>query len=138
MDISEDDDHSGDERALLQQPGDQGLEMKSLSRSWGLFPYAILLFLILVALSTLEPFYCAWFCPLRIVYDPPAAIFKRGHNFSHWRSSTYEEETLSQTDLPAPACQRHHWSPESLQDKGRSGCVYGLRDVCGNMRRPSP
>ena len=82
MDVSEDDDHSGDERALLQQPGDRGVEMKSLSRSWGLFPYAILLFLILVALSILEPFYCAWLCPLRIVYDPPAAIFNREHNFS--------------------------------------------------------
>ena len=50
--------------------------------------------------------------------------------FLDWRSSTYEEETLSQTDLPAPACQRHHWSPESLQDKGRSGlCVWIARCV---------
>lgn len=31
-----------------------------------------------MALSTLEPFYCAWLCPLRIVYDPPAAIFVSG------------------------------------------------------------
>jgi polyferredoxin len=30
------------------------------------------LFLILVAIATLEPLYCAWLCPLRIIYDPPA------------------------------------------------------------------
>ncbi|MHB1413782.1 MAG: 4Fe-4S binding protein [Chloroflexota bacterium] len=36
-----------------------------------LFPYALLLFLILIALSTLEPFFCAWLCPLRLAYDPP-------------------------------------------------------------------
>jgi polyferredoxin len=37
-----------------------------------LFPYAFMLFLILVALVTLFPIYCAWLCPLRIFYDPPA------------------------------------------------------------------
>jgi len=26
-------------------------------------------------------------------------------------------------------CQRHRWSPESLQDKGRSGCVWIARCV---------
>jgi ferredoxin-type protein NapH len=37
-----------------------------------LFPYALLLFLILVAIGTLEPIFCAWLCPLRLAYDPPA------------------------------------------------------------------
>jgi len=48
------------------------LKAESLSRSWRLFPYALLLFLILVAVAALYPIYCAWICPLRIVYDPPA------------------------------------------------------------------
>ncbi len=48
------------------------LKVESLSRLWRLFPYALLLFLILVALSALYPLYCAWLCPLRIIYDPPA------------------------------------------------------------------
>lgn len=48
------------------------LEMKGLSRAWRLFPYAFLLFLIIVAVSTLRPLYCEWLCPLRIAYDPPA------------------------------------------------------------------
>jgi polyferredoxin len=48
------------------------LEMEGLSRTWRLFPYAFLLFLILVAVSTLRPIYCEWLCPLRIAYDPPA------------------------------------------------------------------
>lgn len=48
------------------------LEMENLSRRWRLFPYAFLLFLILVAVGTLCPIYCEWLCPLRIIYDPPA------------------------------------------------------------------
>jgi ferredoxin-type protein NapH len=48
------------------------LKVGGLSRLWRLFPYALLLFLILVAVGTLYPLYCAWLCPLRIVYDPPA------------------------------------------------------------------
>jgi len=48
------------------------LKMEGLSRIWRYFPYALLLFLILVALGFLYPLYCAWLCPLRIVYDPPA------------------------------------------------------------------
>jgi len=48
------------------------LKVEKLSRLWRLFPYALLLFLILVAVGTLYPLYCAWLCPLRIVYDPPA------------------------------------------------------------------
>ncbi|MCL5110777.1 MAG: 4Fe-4S binding protein [Chloroflexi bacterium] len=35
-------------------------------------PYGLLLFLILVALVALEPIFCAWLCPLRLAYDPPA------------------------------------------------------------------
>jgi polyferredoxin len=48
------------------------LKVKGLSRPWRLFPYAFLLFLILVALAALYPLYCAWLCPLRIAYDPPS------------------------------------------------------------------
>jgi ferredoxin len=48
------------------------LKVEGLSRLWRLFPYALLLFLILVSVSALYPLYCAWLCPLRIVYDPPA------------------------------------------------------------------
>jgi NAD-dependent dihydropyrimidine dehydrogenase PreA subunit len=48
------------------------LKFGDLGRIGRLFPYAFLLFLILVALIALEPIYCAWFCPLRIIYDPPA------------------------------------------------------------------
>lgn len=47
------------------------LKVEALSRLWRLFPYAFLLFLILVAVGALYPLYCAWLCPLRIVYDPP-------------------------------------------------------------------
>lgn len=47
------------------------LKVVGLSRLLRLFPYALLLFLILVALGALYPLYCAWLCPLRIVYDPP-------------------------------------------------------------------
>lgn len=36
-----------------------------------LFPYAFLLFLILVGLVFLLPVFCAYICPLRILYDPP-------------------------------------------------------------------
>ena len=36
-----------------------------------LFPYALMLFLILVALVTFSPIFCSWMCPLRILYDPP-------------------------------------------------------------------
>ena len=36
-----------------------------------LLPYAFMLFFILAALITLEPLFCSWVCPLRIVYDPP-------------------------------------------------------------------
>ena len=31
-------------------------------------------------------------------------------------------------------CQRHRWSPESLQDKGRSGCVWSARCVRKHAR----
>lgn len=48
------------------------LKVGNLSRTWRLFPYAFLLFLILMAVGTLRPFYCEWLCPLRIIYDPPA------------------------------------------------------------------
>ena len=48
------------------------LKVEGLSQLWRLFPYALLLFLILVALGTLFPLFCAWLCPLRIAYDPPA------------------------------------------------------------------
>ncbi len=48
------------------------LRVEGLSKLWRLFPYALLLFLILVAVGALYPLYCAWLCPLRIVYDPPA------------------------------------------------------------------
>lgn len=48
------------------------LKVGGLSRSWRLFPYAFLLFLILVAVGALYPLFCAWICPLRLVYDPPA------------------------------------------------------------------
>ncbi len=47
------------------------LKVEALSRLWRFFPYAFLLFLILLAVGTLYPLYCAWLCPLRIVYDPP-------------------------------------------------------------------
>jgi polyferredoxin len=36
-----------------------------------LFPYALVLLLILVAVVALYPLYCAWICPLRLLYDPP-------------------------------------------------------------------
>ena len=48
------------------------LKVEGLSQLWRFFPYALLLFLILVALGTLYPLFCAWLCPLRIAYDPPA------------------------------------------------------------------
>ena len=48
------------------------LRVEGLSKLWRLFPYALLLFLILVALVALDPLFCSWLCPLRIVYDPPA------------------------------------------------------------------
>jgi Polyferredoxin len=37
-----------------------------------LFPYAFMLFLILVSAVFLIPIFCAYICPLRIIYDPPA------------------------------------------------------------------
>ena len=36
-----------------------------------LFPYAFVLFLILVSAVFLTPVFCAYICPLRIIYDPP-------------------------------------------------------------------
>jgi ferredoxin-type protein NapH len=48
------------------------LKFGSLNQVGRLFPYAFVLFLILIAVVTLEPLYCAWLCPLRIIYDPPA------------------------------------------------------------------
>lgn len=39
-----------------------------------LFPYALVLFLILVGIVALFPIYCAWLCPLRILYDPPQVV----------------------------------------------------------------
>lgn len=36
-----------------------------------LFPYAFMLFLILVSAVFLMPVFCAFMCPLRIIYDPP-------------------------------------------------------------------
>ena len=36
-----------------------------------LFPYAFMLFLILVSAVFLIPIFCAFICPLRIIYDPP-------------------------------------------------------------------
>lgn len=37
-----------------------------------LFPYAFMLFLILISAVFLIPIFCAYICPLRIIYDPPA------------------------------------------------------------------
>jgi polyferredoxin len=48
------------------------LKVENLNRFWRIFPYAFLLFLILVAVGALYPLFCAWLCPLRIAYDPPA------------------------------------------------------------------
>jgi polyferredoxin len=48
------------------------LKVENLNRFWRIFPYAFLLFLILVAVGALYPLFCAWLCPLRIFYDPPA------------------------------------------------------------------
>jgi Polyferredoxin len=36
-----------------------------------LFPYAFMLFLILASAVFLMPVFCAFMCPLRIIYDPP-------------------------------------------------------------------
>ncbi len=36
-----------------------------------LFPYALMLFLVLVSAVFLIPVFCAFMCPLRIIYDPP-------------------------------------------------------------------
>lgn len=36
-----------------------------------LFPYAFVLFLILISVVFLTPIFCAYMCPLRIIYDPP-------------------------------------------------------------------
>jgi ferredoxin-type protein NapH len=36
-----------------------------------LFPYAFILFLILISTVFLTPVFCAYMCPLRIIYDPP-------------------------------------------------------------------
>lgn len=42
------------------------------SPKWAkLFPYAFMLFLILVSAVFLIPIFCAYICPLRIIYDPP-------------------------------------------------------------------
>lgn len=38
------------------------------------FPYALMLFLILVGIVALFPIYCEWLCPLRILYDPPQVL----------------------------------------------------------------
>jgi polyferredoxin len=48
------------------------LKVENLNRFWRIFPYAFLLFLILIAVGALYPLFCAWLCPLRIAYDPPA------------------------------------------------------------------
>jgi polyferredoxin len=47
-------------------------KLESLGKYQRLFPYAFLLFLILVGLGALYPIYCYWLCPYRIIYDPPA------------------------------------------------------------------
>lgn len=42
------------------------------SPKWAkMFPYAFMLFLILVSTIFLMPVFCAYMCPLRIIYDPP-------------------------------------------------------------------
>ena len=48
------------------------MKVETLSLFWKYLPYALLLFLILIAVVTLYPLFCAWICPLRIIYDPPA------------------------------------------------------------------
>lgn len=53
-----------------------------LSQAGRLFPYAFLLFLILLAVAALYPLFCAWICPLRIVYDPPTV-----NSTSEWLTS---------------------------------------------------
>lgn len=58
------------------------IKLGPLGPAGRMFPYAFLLFLILVAVGTLYPLFCAWLCPLRIVYDPPAV-----NTTSEWLSA---------------------------------------------------
>lgn len=62
----------GIDQACAAAPKKPRLKVESLNRFWRIFPYAFLLFLILVAVFALYPLFCAWLCPLRIAYDPPA------------------------------------------------------------------
>jgi ferredoxin-type protein NapH len=55
--------------SLLKKPV---IKIENPPRAAKLFPYAFMLFLILVGLVYLEPAFCAYMCPLRIIYDPPA------------------------------------------------------------------
>lgn len=54
------------------------LRLDAVPRWAKLFPYALLLFLILVATIALFPLYCAALCPLRILYDPPMVTSNAG------------------------------------------------------------
>ena len=54
------------------------LRLDTVPRWAKLFPYALLLVLILVAVMLLFPLYCAALCPLRILYDPPMVTTNAG------------------------------------------------------------
>jgi ferredoxin-type protein NapH len=54
--------------SLLKKPV---IKIEKPPKAMKLFPYALMLFLILASLVTLQPIFCAYMCPLRIIYDPP-------------------------------------------------------------------
>ena len=54
--------------SLLKRPV---IKIQNPPKAARLFPYAFMLFLILISLVTLEPVFCGYMCPLRIIYDPP-------------------------------------------------------------------
>jgi polyferredoxin len=38
-------------------------------RKWRLFPFAVLMFAVLLAFATMQPVYCTWLCPLKVVTE---------------------------------------------------------------------
>lgn len=54
--------------SLLKEPV---IKIVGIPRVVKLFPYALMLFLILASLTILHPVFCDYMCPLRMIYDPP-------------------------------------------------------------------
>jgi ferredoxin len=54
--------------SLLKEPV---IKIERVPEALKLFPYALMLFLILASLTILHPIFCDYMCPLRMIYDPP-------------------------------------------------------------------